>query len=215
MSEDDKARKNAIVLIAKNLNKTKSTTALEEGIKTYMGERNVVGVFFRLENNKHVGSCNVQCLNAAVYKKYVKQNAKILGKYVEFCPHPKNLDGVNAPKTEELARLGFSDLNTALANTVQALENAPSNSLSKSELNRMVEDAVSKGAVEIRKEMSLLKNEIVEEAKIYADKVQAESNKNSRIQMAILQRQLKMTLESLQNDHPETLEIEGAMDLSN
>ena len=63
--------------------------------------------------------------------------------------------------------------------------------------------------------MSLLKDEIVEEAKIYADKVQAESNKNSRIQMAILQKQLKMTLESLQADHPETLEIEGVMDLSN
>ncbi len=63
--------------------------------------------------------------------------------------------------------------------------------------------------------MSLLKDEIVEEVKIYADKVQAESNKNSRIQMAILQRQLKMTLESLQVDHPETLEIEGVMDLSN
>ena len=151
MSEDDKAKKNAIVLIAKNLNKTKTTIALEEGIKAYMGERNVVGVFFRLENNKHVGSCTIQCLNAAVYKKYVKQNAKILGKYIEFCPHPKSLDGTNAPTTEELARLGFSDLNTALANTVQSMENAPSNNLSKSELNRMVEEAVSKGAVEIRK----------------------------------------------------------------
>ena len=69
----------------------------------------MVGVFFCLENNKHVGSCNIQCLNATVYKKYVKQNAKILGKYVEFCPHPKSLDGVNAPKTEELVRLGFNN----------------------------------------------------------------------------------------------------------
>jgi len=73
MSEDDnKPKKNVIVLITKNLNKTKSTTALEEGIKAYMGKRNVIGVFFRLENGKHVGSCNVQCLNAAVYKKIVK-----------------------------------------------------------------------------------------------------------------------------------------------
>ena len=215
MSDDDKARKNAIVLIAKNLNKSKSTIALEEGIKAHMGEKNVIGVFFRLENYKHVGSCNIQCASAAVYKKYVKQNAKIFGKYVEFCPHPKSLDGVNAPTSEELTRLGFSDVNTALANTVQAMENGPSNNLSKSELNRMVEDAVNKGAVEIRKEMSLLKNEIVEEAKVYADKVQAEANKNSRAQMALLQKQLRLTLESIQADHPETLEIEGPMDMSN
>ena len=33
LSENSKARKNAVVLIAKNLNKTKITAALEEGIK--------------------------------------------------------------------------------------------------------------------------------------------------------------------------------------
>ena len=38
LSEDDKARKNAIVLIAKNLNKTKTTSALEESIKKLFGE---------------------------------------------------------------------------------------------------------------------------------------------------------------------------------
>ena len=215
MSEDDKARKNAIVLTAKNLNKTKSTIALEEGIKAYMAEKNVVGVFFRLENNKQVGSSNIQCLNATVYKKYVKQNGKILGKYVEFCPHPKSLDGVNAPTSAELAKLSFSELNTALANTIQALENAPSNNFFKSNLNQMVINAVNKEAIKIRKEMSLLKNEIVEEAKVYAGKVQAESNKNSRIQMAVLQRQLKISLESIQADHLETLEVEDTMDLSN
>ena len=50
----------------------------------------------------------------------------------------------------------------------------------------MVEEAVNKGAMVIRKEMSLLKGEIVEETKVYADKIQAESNKNSRIQIALL-----------------------------
>ena len=174
LSEDDKAKKNAVVLIAKNLSKTKTTAALEEGIKKLFGEGNVVGIFFRLEKGKHVGSCNVQCLNAAVYKKYVKQNHPILGKYVEFSPHPKSLDGSDAPSATKLVRLGFADVNTALANTIQALENAPSKGYTKAYLNKMVEEAVHKGAVEIRKEMSILKEEIVEEAKIYADKVQAE-----------------------------------------
>ena len=72
LSEDDKAKKNVLVLIAKNLSKTKTITALEEGIKKLFREENVVGIFFRLEKGKHVGSCNVQCLNMAVYEKYVK-----------------------------------------------------------------------------------------------------------------------------------------------
>ena len=209
LSEDYKARKNAVVLIAKNLNKTKTTAALEEGIKKLFGEENVVGIFFRLEKGKHVGSCNVQCLNAAVYKKYVKQNHRILGKYMEFSPHPKSLDGIDAPSTIELTRLGFSDVNTALANTIQAMENAPSKGYTKADLSKMVEEAVNKGVVVIRKEMSLLKEEIVEEARMYADKVQAASNRSSKIQIALLQKQMRITLETLQADHPDTLEIEG------
>ena len=215
LSEDDKARKNAVVLIAKNLNKTKTTTKLEEGINKLFGEGNVAGIFFRLEKGKHVGTCNVQCLNAAVYKKYVKQNHLIFGKYVEFSPHPKSLDGIDAPSPIELTRLGFSDVNTALANTIQAMENAPSKGYTKADLSKMVEEAVNKGAVVIRKEMSLLKEEIVEEARMYADKVQAESNRNSRIQIALLQKQMRITLETLQADHPDTPDIEGEMDTSN
>ena len=98
------------------------------------------------------------------------------------------MDGIDAPSAIELARLGFVDVNTALANTIQALENAPSKGYTKAYLSKMVEEAVNKGAVEICKEMSLLKNEIVEEAKVYADKVQAESNRNLRIQIALLQK---------------------------
>ena len=47
LSEDDKAKKNTVVLIAKNLNKIKTTAALEEGIKKLFGEQNVVSIFFR------------------------------------------------------------------------------------------------------------------------------------------------------------------------
>ena len=49
LTEDDKAKKNALILIVKNLNKVKSTEELEYGIKEHMGEKNVVSVFFRLE----------------------------------------------------------------------------------------------------------------------------------------------------------------------
>jgi hypothetical protein len=89
LSEDDKARKNALILIARNLNKVKTTMQIEEGIRKCMRELNVLGFYFRLENGKHTGSCNVQCLNSFVYKKFVKKNKKILDKYVEFTPTQK------------------------------------------------------------------------------------------------------------------------------
>jgi len=215
LSKDDKARKNAMLFIAKNLNKTKTTLALKEDIKKFFDEENVVRIFFRLEKTKHVGSYNVQCLNATLYKKYVKQNHLVVSKYVKFSPHPKNLDGIEAPSATQLARLEFVDVNTVLANTMQALENAPSKGYIKADLNKMVEDAVNKGVIEIQKEMSLLKIEIVEEAKTYTDKVQTKSNQNSRVQIALLQKQMRIALETLQVNHPDTLEIEGNMDTSN
>jgi hypothetical protein len=99
LSEDDKSRKNALILIARNLNKVKTTMQIEDSIRKCMGELNVLGFYFRLENEKHTSSCNVQCLNSFVYKKFVKK--KKLGKYeLEFTPHPKSLDGINAPNKE-------------------------------------------------------------------------------------------------------------------
>ena len=53
-----------------------------------MGGKNVLNVFFKIENGKHVGSCNVQCLNAAVYKKFVK---KILNYSVNMWNSPHTL----------------------------------------------------------------------------------------------------------------------------
>ena len=79
----------------------------------------------------------------------------------------------------------------------------------------MVEETVNKGTMVIRKEMSLLKEEIVEEAIIYADKIQAESNRKSRIQFALLKKQMRNTLETLRADHPDTPEIKDNMDMSN
>ena len=49
LTKDDKARKNALFLIIKNLNKIKSVEELENGIKEHMGEKNVISIFFRLE----------------------------------------------------------------------------------------------------------------------------------------------------------------------
>lgn len=106
-TEDDKARKNALILIVKNLNKVKDTESIEYELKKHMGEKNVLNIFFKIENGKHVGTCNVQCLNAAVYKKHVKKNTKLLGKYIEFIPHPKSLDGIKCTLSRRINKIGI------------------------------------------------------------------------------------------------------------
>ena len=82
-------------------------------------------IFFttNARNGKHLGYCNIQCLNGTLYKKFVRKSTKLLGKYVEFTAQLRSLDGANAPSEAELTKLGFSYVNTALANTIEAVEN--------------------------------------------------------------------------------------------
>ena len=89
---------------------------IEEAIQKFIEDQNVLRLYFRLEDRKHLGSCNVQCLKSFIYKKFIKKNG--FGKYVEFTPHPKGLHGIDAPSKEELNRLGFTDVNIALADTI-------------------------------------------------------------------------------------------------
>lgn len=46
-SKDDIARKNALILIAKNLNKAKSIEKIEKSIELHMGQKNVVNFFLK------------------------------------------------------------------------------------------------------------------------------------------------------------------------
>ena len=190
LTEDDKAKKNALILIIRNLNKIKSTEELEHAIRLHMGDINVINIFFKIENGRHVGSCNVQCLNAAVYKKIVKKNAKLLGKYVEFTPHPKSLDGINAPSQIKLSRLGFSDLNTTLANTVKALENAPSKGLTRQEVKTILEEESSK----LREEMVEKEENAYRRGIAYTDK----SMKALSAQLNFFKKQLLTTVDYIE-----------------
>lgn len=113
--KDDIAKKNAQTLTARNLNKVKTTATIEAGIKEYMGDHNVLSIYFKEENDKFLGSCDAQCLKSLVYKKFFGKNAKVLNKYVEFVAHPKSMDETNAPSMEELNRLGINNVIAALA----------------------------------------------------------------------------------------------------
>ena len=104
-------------------------------------------------------------MGAAVYKNFVKKSHKICNKYVEFSPHPKSLDGISKPSNEELTRLGFNDVTTTLADTVEAMENAPSNSLGKNDINKIVEEVVAKGTAIVRGEMQTMETRLTTQAK--------------------------------------------------
>ena len=85
-------------------------------------------------------------------------------KYVEFAPHPKNLDEISKPSGEELTRLGFNDMNTALANTVEAMENASSNRLGNTDIHQMIQETVAKGTTIVRDEMQTMKTRLTSQA---------------------------------------------------
>jgi hypothetical protein len=208
-SKDDIARKNALILIAKNLNKTKSIEEIEKSIEAYMGPKNAVNFFFKKDekNGKHFGSCNIQCLNAMVYKTFTKKTVKFLGKHVEFTPHPKSLDGANAPTAAELTRLGFSDVNTALANTIEALENIPAKENSHKDLMKEI--------VGIREEISTMKEELRSEQQQIAKKAAERSTSTLNTQMTLLKRQLATTMQVLDMTRVVSSAIESNMDTTN
>ena len=195
---DDLAKKNALILIAKNLNKLKPKEILETELRACMGDKNVLNIFFKTDDKgKLTGVCNIQCLSAAVYKKFVKKSHKICNKYVEFAPHPKSLDGISKPSGEELTRLGFNDMNTALANTVEAMENAPSNGLGKKDISKMVEEAVAKGTAIVRDEMQTMETRLTNQAKNFATYAAEKAARALKKEMATLRQALSKTMAAL------------------
>jgi hypothetical protein len=81
---------------------------------------------------------------------------------VEFTPHPKSLEGSSPPSEEKLKTYGFCDNNTALVNTIEALENrtTTNSGLTKKDVEAIVEKGGKK-----------LKREILDEAQAYAEKL--------------------------------------------
>ena len=197
---DDLAKKNALILIVKNLNKLKPKEILESEIRACMGEKHVLNIFFKTDDNdKLTGACNVQCLSAAVYKKFVKNSHKICNKYVKFAPQPKSLDSIYKPSGEELTRLGFNDVNTALANTIDAIKNAPSNTLEKKDINKIVEETVAKGTAIVRTEMQTMETRLTSQAKIFATYAAQKVAKALKKEMATLQQALSKTMAALES----------------
>lgn len=182
LSRDGVVKRNCLVLILKGLNLSKQMDEVTEALKQYLGEKNVASVYYpRAKPPLHNGVVNVECLNAYVYKQKVHKSARICGKWVEFQPHPNSLEGSVKPDEQTLKKLGFTDVNSALVNTVEALQNAPGPSerpLTKRDITTLVEDVITKENSKLRQEfkedLTAVKNEICSEAQTYADKIDHE-----------------------------------------
>jgi hypothetical protein len=131
---------------------------VEKELQILIGEKNIVNIYFpKAEAEMHMGVANVELLNAHVYKKFVKKSHKIQHKYVRFNPHPRSLDGIAAPSDEALREWGFHDVNMALVNTDEAIENATAvpkrRAGTNEEISSLVKEAIAVGS-------SMLKQEI-------------------------------------------------------
>ena len=140
-----------------------------------MGINNIASIYFSSRDEQlHGGTANVEVTTPATYKQFVTKHVKMLNHYVKFTPHLRNLDGLAAQSEVQLKEFGFTDINNALAGTVEALKNAPNskttNQVTKAEIATMVQEAV-KGNKSLKREiltdMQEIKDNIIEEANNY------------------------------------------------
>ena len=182
LSRDDVIRRNCLVLLAKGLNLTKLIEPTTASLHAHFGTKNIVSVFYPRATHKiHRGVANVECLNSAVYKQHLHKSARLLNKWVTFQPHPNSLDGSARPDDATLKKLGFTDVNNALADTIEALKNAPGPSqlpLNKKDIATLVKDVVSlennKLRTEFKADMTTLQTDMRTEAQGYADNINFE-----------------------------------------
>jgi hypothetical protein len=175
---EQRAKRDCLKLVVYNLPPTKTTEMITHTIKEKMGKKNVVDIFYHnSDGEKHSGKANIECLSPIVYRQYLDKTITMLGKYIEFTPHPRSLEGTSPPSEEEIKKFGFCDNNQALVDTLEAVQNAPTSnsSVTKEDIVAIVEGAVENGnkrlKMEMHKEMDSLKETMVEQANSYAEQL--------------------------------------------
>jgi hypothetical protein len=171
------SKKNCLTLIVKNINIAYSQSAVSDVFKNLLGPRNAVCTYFprrSVEHNMHDGICNLEVLNPAVYKQYVRQNIKMLHTYVKFIPNPCSLDGTSPPSDEMLKEFGFAEVNTAIANTLTALANTPaaastSETITIAQVAHLIQEAKVEIKADVKQDIEHMKDDIVQETQTYFD----------------------------------------------
>ena len=119
--EQEQTRRNCLVLIVRNMNRAKTITEVEATCQGLMGINNIASIYFPSRDEQlHGGTANVELTTPTTYKQFVTKHVKMLNHYVKFTPHPRSVDGLAAPSEAQLKEFGFTDINNALAGTVEA-----------------------------------------------------------------------------------------------
>jgi hypothetical protein len=199
---EQRAKRDCLKLVVYNLPPTKTTEMISHAIKEKMGEKNVVDIFYHnSDGEKHSGKANIECLSPIVYRQYLDKTITILGKYIEFTPHPRSLEGMAPPFEENIKKFGFCDNNQALVDTLEVVQNAPasSSSVTKEDIVAIVEGAVENGnkrlKKEMHKEMDSLKETMVEQANAYAEQL----TNNLKAELEDVKNALEIALTGLKN----------------
>ena len=187
----------------------------KDSIKAVIGGLNVASFYFPGQvGDLHKGTANVQCLNAIVYRQWVGKTVEIFGKHVSFAPHPKSLQGAIPPTKEEQEKLGFCDITTAIADTLEATRNAPHHKgkntmLTHDDINALVETALDKRSekliielkteltTEIHKEIGEFKKEVSLEADVREERITRTLTSHVKLQLEEIRKQLAITSQAV------------------
>ena len=179
------AKKNCVMLVLQGLKLTKTMEETLHKIKEVMGPKNISSSFFPKQRDYlHSGSVNIECLHPTVYRQFVNKTHKIHNSHVTFTPHPKSLEGTLPPTEVQQKQFGFCDINTALVNTLEAIQNAPSTQGKhtrgekevitelkeklKLELNKELKEELT---MEFKGELATQKEDIITTANTYAQRL--------------------------------------------
>ena len=215
LTEDELKKKNATILCLYGLHKMKKIEDTKDSIKAVLGGLKIASFYFPGQvGDLHKGTANVQCLNAIVYRQWVGKTVEIFGKHVSFVPHPKSLQGAIPPTKEEQEKLGFCDISTAIADTLEATRNAPQNKgkgtmLTHNDLDTLVETALDKRneqlklelktelTAEIQKEIGELKKEVSLEAEVREERITRNLTTHVKLQLEEIRKQLTLTSQAV------------------
>ena len=124
------------------------------------------------------------------------------------------MQGAIPPTKEKHEKLGFCDISTAIADTLEATRNAPQHKgkgslLTQDELDALVENAMDKRnekmivelktefTAELHKEMGELKKEISLEADVREERITRNLTTHVKLQLAEIRKQLTLTSQAV------------------
>ena len=198
------AKKNCLMLVLQGLKLTKTMEETLHEIKEVMGHKDISSSFFpKQRDNLHNGSVNIECLNPTVYRQFVNKTHKIHNSHVTFTPHPKSLEGTLPPLEEQQKQFGFCDINTTLANTLEAIQNAPSNQGKKPRVEEELTTEFKKDlkkelkaelTMEFKEELATQKEDIITTANTFAQRLNSNLHEIMRRQMAEFSKEISLAL---------------------